>query len=334
MDLSDETTIAELGRELGHDYHCLTRLPLQPDWAPCITEGFRAAAAAGHARRVPDRFQRKWLQLRLGAWQRGRAVAADVSAELLRELDIEHCPVTRERLTHGSGRDTDWSIDRLNNDGAYAAGNLAVMSTRANRAKGALSFDEVLLRSRQADAGDGQLTPAQWQRLAALMLGPAFATRHAMAPVLPLCAPLPVHSVRLACQQIQRLFTLAAARPAGKNALVRDFRPACPDEASTRRLRRLADAVHEELKRLDPAEDCWDVWLRPAPMQAFLDWKACLGERGWAQAAFVSARLAGGLRVDERSLAAWWSLPARGYVPGAGPTRSAARCPCTGHGST
>lgn len=313
MDITDESLLAELGRQLGHDLYCRSRLPLQPDWQDSIAEGFRAAAAAGHLRHTPDRFERKWLQLRLGAWRRRRAVADDITPELLRELDVEHCPVTRERLTHGTGNPSDWSVDRLNNEGAYAATNLAVMSVRANRAKAALSFDEVLLRAQQADGADAALTPAQWLRLAALMLGPCFATRHQLAPLLPLCAPLPLHSVRLALQQIQRLLTLHAARPAGKNALVRDLRPACHGEASQQRLRRLADAVHEGLKRLAPDEACWDVWLQAAPMEALKAWHSGLTLQEQAQAALISGRLAGAAKVTPRSLAPW-RLDSQGYL--------------------
>lgn len=319
MEIIDEATLAEAGRELGHDYHRLTRLPLQADWPVCVKEGFVAAAATHRGgRRSADRFERKWLQLRLGAWLRRRSVADDVTVELLQRLDLSHCPITREPLTHGALADTDGSIDRLNNDGAYTASNLAVMSVRANRAKAALSFEQVLARAESAQTQD--LTPAQWLRLAVLMLGPAFATRHAMAPILPLCAPLPAHSLRLALQQIQRLFTLQAERPAGKNALVRDLRPACHSEASLLRLRRLADAVHEGLKQIGCDEPCWDVWLQPAVMAALTQWRTQLDEREWAEVACLSGQLAGGRRVTPRSLQSW-QLPTGGYLPGFMPNR-------------
>jgi len=305
----------EAGRELGHDYYRLTRMPLQDAWPAPLKEGFAAAAAQGSPRRTPDRFERKWLQLRHGAWKRGRIVAPDVTVELLRQLDLTHCPVTREPLTHGTGADTDWSIDRLNNDGAYAAANLAVISTRANRAKGARSFDEVLRFSGASDdAGASALPAAQWLRLAVLMLGPSFAEgdRHRLAPALPLCAPLPMHAVRLALQQVQRLFTLQAARPAGRNALVRDFRRACRSEASQQRLQRLAEAAHEALKHLGPGEPCWDIWLQPPLMAALLAWRQSLGEREWAEAARIAGQLAGGRRVTAASLSPW-HLATRGY---------------------
>lgn len=314
MDRLQGLQIVEVGRRLGHDFFRFSHSPRRAAWPAPVQEGFDAAAAASapsSRRRPADRFQRKWLQLRLQAWQRGRVVADDVTVELLRRLDVTHCPVTREPLTHGEQCGSDWSIDRLNNDGAYAASNLAVLSARANRCKGDLAFEAVLSLARQRTAARG-LEPAQWQRLAALMVGPAFATRHDVAPILPLCAPLPACSARLALQQIQRLLTLGARRPAGKNALVRDFRVACPTAQSEQRLRALADAVHEGLKHLQADQACWDVWLQPAVMAALVQWRESLNDRGWAMAAGLAGQLAGGRRVTPTSLQAW-CLGTRGY---------------------
>jgi len=312
MDHLQGTQIVEAARSLGHDIHSLSLWPRQPAWPLPVLEGFDAAGARSARRRPADRFQRKWLQLRLQAWQRRRAVADDVTPELLRQLDVPTCPVTREPLTHGERRDSDWSVDRLNNDGAYAAGNLAVLSTRVNRAKGRLGFETVLASAQRADAALG-LEPRQWLRLAVLMVGPAYADRHELAPNLPLCAPLPVHAVRLAIQQVQRLLTLQAARPAGKNALVRALRPACRTERALHRLRALADVVHEGLKRLDDGQECWDVWLQPRVMDALILWRESLDPAAWAMAAAISGHLAGGRRFTPDRLRAW-CLPSHGYI--------------------
>ncbi len=56
--------------------------------------------------------------------------------------------------------------------------------------------------------------------MAVLMLGPCFATRPQDAPALPLAAPIPLCSVRLAMQQVQHVFTLQAGTQAGKNRLI------------------------------------------------------------------------------------------------------------------
>lgn len=308
----------EAGRALGHDLHQLSQIPRQPHWPAAVLEGFDAAAHLAHpfaphgarlGRRHADRFTAKWLQLRLNAWRRHRAVAPDVTPGLLRELDVTHCPVTRERLTHGALQDSDASVDRLNNDAAYAASNLAVMSVRANRAKGSLNFAQVLARAESATATDG-LTPTEWLRLAALMLGPAHATCPHEAPALPLCAPLPVHAVRLALQQVQRLFTAHCQRPAGKNRLLREFASACHGHTARLRLQALGQAVHEGLKHTDV---CWDVWLQPAVMGALLRWREALDEADWARAAALSGRLSQARRETPERLRLW-QLPSRGFV--------------------
>lgn len=311
----------EAGRALGHDLHQLSQIPRQDGWPAPVRQGFDAAAhqasqarQAGrgqlHGRRHADRFTAKWLQLRLNAWRRQRAVAADVTPQLLRELDVARCPVTRAWLTHGTLQDTDASVDRLNNDAAYAASNLAVMSVRANRAKGALNFAQVLARAESATATEG-LAPAEWLRLAVLMLGPCHATRPHEAPALPLCAPLPVHAVRLALQQVQRLFTEHCQRPAGKNRLLREFAGACHSDTARLRLMALGQAVHEGLKHTD---DRWDVWLQPAVMTALLRWREALDEADWARAAALSGRLSQARRETPERLRLW-QLPTRGFVP-------------------
>ncbi len=171
MTFIDSVDPVEAGRRLGHDLYRLTRIALQADWPLAVREGFEAAGPGTRPHR-DDRFARKWLQLRLGALARGRSVAPDVTVDLLRRLDVSHCPVTREPLTHATRKGSDASVDRLNNDGAYAASNLGVLCARVNRAKGTRSFEEVWALSRLAEPTSG-LAPIEWLRLAVLMLGPA-----------------------------------------------------------------------------------------------------------------------------------------------------------------
>ena len=312
MGPSDAFDGVEVGRQLGHDFFSFSRLPLQPAWPEAVREGFCEAAAQKTCRQAGDRFQRKWLQLRLGAWLRQRAVGDDVTPALLRTIDVRHCPVTREALTHCRLADTDWSVDRLNNDAAYASGNLAVMSVRANRAKGGRSFDDVLAAANGQQAA-GDLTREEWLRLAVLMEGPAFVTRQHLAPLLPLVAPLPCRSVRLAIQQVQRLFTVQANRPSGKNALVKAFLQAAPLERQRARLRLFADAIHAGLKDTGPDGHCWDVWLQPQVMQTLQMWRESLDTASWARAAQIAGQLAGSWRVSPASLTPW-RMASRGYL--------------------
>ena len=299
---------AEVGRRLGHDLYRKSISPAAQAWPASVLEGFCHAQSQHVARQRPDRYTRKWLQLRLSAYRRERVVDECITPDFLRRIDVERCPVTRVVLTHGECSDSDWSVDRLNNDGAYAANNLAVMSTRANSAKGARSYSHVFALS-ERPAASGGLEPVEWLRLAALMLGPCFATQPRLAPAIPLAAPIPSYSVRPAVQQIQHVFTCHAHQQSGKNALIKAFKVAAPDERALARLRAFAEAMHAGLKGLDEAHD---VWLKPGLMAAFIAWRACLDERSWGLAGEVSRRLAGSNVVPESRLQSW-RLETHGY---------------------
>ena len=290
----------EVGRALGYDLYRFGVRVAQPDWPECIGEGIRLA----HSRQIvpctAGRYQRKWLQLRLNALKRQRIVDPAVTPLLLQQIDVVNCPVTRELLTHGARQPSDWSIDRLNNDGAYAPYNLAVMSTFANRAKASRSFDEVLALAHSG--GGGQLPPVQWLRLASLMLGPCFAQKPHDAPLLPLLAPVQRRAAIDSVQLVQYVFTLQSARPAEKNRLVKHFGRICPDAIGKRRLCTLAELVHLRLKQVECA---WDVWLGDGVMEALSGWRSVMPASAWAQAAHISMHLAGSRQVSHRALQAF-----------------------------
>ncbi len=310
-DFGDDPDLLDQARRLGHDWWTRCRHPAPADAPPAFTEGWRQAVHQGHPRQVADRHVNKWLQLRWGAWQRGRAVADDVRPELIREIDVATCPVTRCTLTHATRTDTDWSVDRLNNDGAYVASNLAVMSVRANRAKGRMSFEQVLACAQGAAPIHG-LMPAEWMRLAALMLGPCHLMAPLQAPALPLCASLPARSARLALQQVQRLLTEHGRSHADKNRLVKAL-SAAGNETSRRRLAWLADRVHAGLKAHTHGEDRWDVWLHPDVSMALEAWYASMDIAQWAATARMAGQLSASRRETRESIATW-HLPAKGYA--------------------
>ena len=291
----------EVGRALGHDLFRF-RIHLDEfDLDAAVREGFVQARGCATPRRLTDRYTRKWLQLRQSAYRRNRIVNDEVTPALLKQIDVTHCPVTKMALTHGALLPSDWSIDRLNNDGAYVPNNLAVMSTAVNAAKGDKSYEQVYALSQQSEPTHG-LTPVEWLRLATLMLGPCFADRPHLVPVIPLAAPIPNHAVRPAVQQVQQMFTNEVSRPAGKNALIKHLKPVCPDERSERRLRHLAETVHIGMKGLD---DRFDVWLRPGVVTAFVEWRDSLDRRSWALAAELSRRRSGATHIPAGRLRTW-----------------------------
>lgn len=176
LPLSGLTPHEHIGFELGWDHAHYRMQPPAPhaDQPSALRNGLLAGQAVFGVRTLaPTRAVRKWLQLRLQAWLRGRSVELfQVTPRYLEQIDVSHCPVTRVALTVGQLEDSDASVDRVRNDAGYAAGNLAVLSTRANRAKGAHGFTEAMRIVRQL--GDRPvlevegLGAAAWKRIAIL----------------------------------------------------------------------------------------------------------------------------------------------------------------------
>jgi hypothetical protein len=81
--------------------------------------------------------------LRLGALSRHSIVQPEITPQYLKYIDTDLCPVSLIPLTHSTRTDTDWSVDRINNSGAYADANLMVISARVNRVKNDKTYDEV-----------------------------------------------------------------------------------------------------------------------------------------------------------------------------------------------
>ena len=154
----------------------------------------------------PDKFIRKWLQIRLGALRRGKEFSLDVTPQYIQSITPAsgRCPVTGLPLTFAAGIQTDWSIDRANNDRGYVRGNIIVLSVAANAAKGNKSLDEIRILSSKGENIDG-LTPDQWHRLA-ILIEPAFGQDDSdMNPVQvllgqPIALGMPVSPI--ACLQV------------------------------------------------------------------------------------------------------------------------------------
>ena len=92
----------DIAFELGwdHAHHGLVPpaehlLPANP-----VRQGWEAGRASfGHRTLKPTRHVRKWLQLRLQAWKRGRAFeGVQVTPNYLAQIDTERCPITRQTV--------------------------------------------------------------------------------------------------------------------------------------------------------------------------------------------------------------------------------------------
>ena len=210
-------TVDATGFEIGwdHAHYRLTPPPQHLAESHPVHQGWQAGTAVFGTRTLKATpHVRKWLQLRLNAWSRGRAFEGlQVTPHFLAQIDVPVCPITRTPLSHASGAGSDASVDRVCNQAGYAAGNLAVMSTRVNQAKADLGWDDALTVVRQLEASgldtlDG-LAPVHWSRLGVLM---SFVTPlpHAQAATLPLLV-LPPNRLRLLnpVQALQAVVTLA-----------------------------------------------------------------------------------------------------------------------------
>ena len=214
------TAHEHIGFELGWDYAHYRVTPPAPyaqEPSP-LRNGLLAGQAAFGARTLAaTRHVRKWLQLRLHAWLRGRSVELmQVTPNYLQQIDVSHCPITRTPLSRALLSASDASVDRVRNDAGYAAGNLAVMSTRANRAKSGYGCEDAMAFARQVELGklgqiDG-LTAEHWARIAVLA---SFVTPmpHAQAAALPLLV-LPPARLRLLnpVQSLQVMLSLQFTR--------------------------------------------------------------------------------------------------------------------------
>ena len=299
---------AETGRRLGFDLYAYTYYPPGAAWPEALHEGFALARQRGTRRGMADRFTRKWLQLRLNAYRRDRHVDTAVTPDFLRKIDIACCPVTRTRLTFGEHLPSDWSIDRLNNDGAYAPRNLAVISTRANLAKGDRSYAAVYALSQRPIATDG-LTPGEWLRLAVLMLGPCHTELPYLAPALPLVAELPSYTARPAIQIVQYALTLLSASSDGRRLLGRQFK--AHSHAHTHAW---LDILLRELSEARRSVDVgWDAWHTRRVMHAFIAWRNGFDLPAFAAIGEVASQLIQSQKIAYDELQSW-RLSSRGYA--------------------
>jgi len=327
------TAHEHIGFELGWDYAHHGLLPPAPyDQEPSsLRHGLLAGQAAFGARTLPaTRHLRKWLQLRLHAWLRGRSVElVQVTPNHLQQIEASHCPITRVALSVATLAPSDASIDRVRNDAGYAAGNLAVMSTKANHAKAAHGFRDALriVRAMEAanSAGEGGLTAAEWARVAVLcsFVEPL---AHDEASALPLLV-LPPNRLRLfnPVQALQAFVSRQLLTPGWSQRIAR-FEPLLPGKPARRAFQMFFHALLPrvlEAGRCDSPEQLrWaveDAWRHALVMKR---WSAFARLLTPAQCEAVLKRAASKRlalqrieQIDAAAATEGWNLESRGYVP-------------------
>jgi len=345
---------ADVGFELGWDYahHALVPPAAHLDPLSPVRHGWDAGRQTfGQRTLASNRFVRKWLQLRLNAWLRGRAFeGTQVNPAFLRQIDVAVCPITREVLTHGTGELSDASVDRVFNAAAYAGGNLAVMSTRANRAKSDYGSDDAMRFARQIELGglsqiDG-LSAEQWARIAVLT---SFVTPmpHARAATLPLLV-LPPNRLRVLnpVQSLQVMLSLQFVRGGHSRrctALASLMPSADAKQAfNSFMLTLLARRVAAGKLASDAAERraIEDMWLDPLVQRRWQRLALRLTEADCRRIARIAAErglASSGIRwLETESATEGWALASAGYatedvnrrpIEAAGVSLSAARPP-------
>ena len=227
----------------------------------------------------------------------------------------------------------DASVDRVRNDAGYAAGNLAVMSTKANHAKGATGFRGALQRVQQIEAehlpGLDGLTAAQWARVAVLC---SFVEPldHSEASTLPLLV-LPPNRLRLfnPVQALQAFVSQQLLTPGWAQRISR-FEDLLPGKALKRDFKSffmaLLPRVLEGGRLYDPhtarwaIEDAWRASLVQQRWSAFaraLDAARCEALLVKAAARRLTTRSIVPTHADAATDG--WNLATRGYLPHAVP---------------
>ncbi|WAC74077.1 hypothetical protein OU995_04930 [Roseateles sp. SL47] len=265
-----------LGFELGWDYahHGLTppveqlfrQSPLQQGWQ------LGRATFGGRTLRT-HRHTQLWLSLRLHAWQRGRQFETLlVTPNYLQQLDTTHCPINRLPLNDLALDPQQRSVDRVRNDGGYAAGNLAVISRAANAAKADRSWQQAWAMAQSLRQGPmtlaGGVDAAAWERMA-LMSSYVSEVPHDLAAQLPMLV-LPPNRLRLfnPIQALQALVTRQLATPGWSQRLTR-LEALLSDEARAdfaRFVMALVPRVLPSQSLSDPMAIRWaleDAWRDP-----------------------------------------------------------------------
>jgi len=326
------TAHEHIGFELGWD-HAHHALPLPAPYAredSPLRHGWLAGRAAFGARTLPATpAVRQWLQLRLHAWLRGRSVErVQVTPRYLEQLAVGHCPVTRVALDPEAPEGGTPSVDRVRDDAGYAAGNLAVMSLKANHAKAAWGLRDALRFAerieREALGGIDGLTAAEWRRVG-ILCSFVEPLPHEEAGTLPMLV-LPPNRLRLfnPVQALQALVSRQLLAPGWSHRVSR-LQDLLPGTHARREFQAFFHALLPrvlEAARHDAEHARWaveDAWLSPlvqkrwAALSHGLTAAQCEALVAKATARKLGTLLAEPMR-DEQATEGW-NLDTRGYVP-------------------
>ena len=110
-----------------------------------IRNGFEAAKCQQATKIRPDMYERKLLSIQDRGLIKGLEVT--ITADNLRyefNKTQGNCPVTDVPFTFAENNDTDWSVDRIDNDRGYCPDNIVIVSVIVNQAKSDLDLSGVI----------------------------------------------------------------------------------------------------------------------------------------------------------------------------------------------
>jgi hypothetical protein len=294
------------GFELGWDYARYLGWHPEDEKNKHFLGGFSTSRAKVWPPLTLDRYTRKWLQLRYGAWRRNRVFDENVTPAFIQEIDRPMCPILGSTLTHSTGEPSDWSVDRLNNQGGYAVGNLAVMSTQANAAKGNLSLANIEALSNQPESSLG-LTPLEWKRMVSLLTGPNSVIQEEEL-LYPLCiVPPPFVPLNL-FQEFQLVLVRETVR--NKSPLLSKLLDLCATRGTTRQFKKLVQRVIEARKTTQPV---MEIWLQEPVFESLLAFYHKLSESELCRMRTVIERALGSEQVSQE-MRERWALDNKGFA--------------------
>ncbi|WP_031435349.1 hypothetical protein [Methylomarinum vadi] len=161
-----------LAFELGFD-HYRFQLPLDISrfadrHREEIRNGYAAAKYQQVSRKMPDMFEKKLLSIRDRALVKELDVTI-TARDLMREYEKTKgvCPVTDVPFTFAENADTDWSVDRIDNDRGYCPDNIVIVSVIVNRSKSDLDLSGLIKGALDDHSQDEEgLSGREWFRMA------------------------------------------------------------------------------------------------------------------------------------------------------------------------
>lgn len=145
--LKEEAQTDTIARDIGFDMYRFN-IPIEEmEKYPAVQEGFRHAQSLEVSKLTRATiFDKKLISIKMRAYRKG--IDVEINEDDLASAFNECkgiCPVTGREMTVAKISETDWSVDRLDNDRGYLPDNIVIMSTKANEAKGALSLHDLIL---------------------------------------------------------------------------------------------------------------------------------------------------------------------------------------------